>query len=117
MRFHYDAQGRYTGRSQGCGLSCLQVVVGGTLASLAVTVPFIWPLLAFHGQAAWIAQSLWGVFLIVCFLLLGRRAYHVAQRRERAALAGAGTAPAGGQGPRDWVPAADDLGRPQPRAF
>ena len=109
MRLHYDAQGNYVGRSQGLSLTCLQIVLYFVFGSVAAACLFIWPFLVFHGPAAVLVQCLYVLFLVICFLLLGRRASNVARRRrERAAAEEQSQA---GPGPRDWAPH-DDLGRP-----
>ena len=106
MRLHYDASGRYAGRSQGLGCSCLGFLITAVISLACVAATFFWPLSAFQspngrdGPLAWAVQGLWWAFLVSVFLLLGRRAHHVSQRRRAAAKR---AAPALPDGPRDWT--------------
>lgn len=106
MRLYYDEHGRYAGRSQGVGFTlggCAGAAFGIFVGCVIV---FGWPLVVFQsvngrdGRLAWLAETLWVVFLITGFLLIGR---HLSRH---AAPPSDDTTPFPA-GPRDWIPLDD----------
>lgn len=74
MRVYFDHRGRVRGYSMSSWGALLFYLVVGSVVFAVVVLPFLWPLVVFHGALAVIVTVVWNLVL-VAILLAVRRAW------------------------------------------